>query len=250
MTDKPNNWQYACENFEAVQAALAGRDLVATLNQVYRGAGVAGLFQTPDDVAQMRVGRRHFEGHEDYKFNEGSRSGMPFAEMCHYDYSVFIPLIAENVDAIREGRPFQYAVAEYVQVDDEGFITSLDPQKLQRYTGGLSDLVALIPKKKISGVSSTDVRIGSSVTEGVKSSNVDDVGDVLIYSLSGMSSVMYNPTQADVPRPHFHWGSNGWKKPLEVMVKGDQLFFDERQQPEGKLWLLKFQKEGYDPMQL
>ncbi len=249
MTEKPNNWQYASENFESVQSALAGRDLVVTPNQVYRGSGVAGLFQSSEDVAQMRVGRRHFEGHEDFKFNEGSRSGMPLTEMYHDDYSVFIPLIRENIDAIREGRPFQYAVAGYVQEDDDGFLTGLDPQKLQTYTGNSSDLVALMPKKKISGVSSTEVRIGNSVAEGVKSSNADDEGDVLIYSVSGMSSVLYNPTQEEAPRPHFHWGPNGWKEPLEVMVKGDQLFFDERQQPEGKLWLLKFQKDGYDPMQ-
>lgn len=250
MNEKINNWEYASKNFEAMQAVLAEKDIVATPNQIYRGDNLAKMFGVSKDVAQMRVGRKHFEGHEDFKFNKGSTSGMPLAEICHDDYSVFIPLTAENVEAIKEGKPFQYSVAETIQEDGEGYITALDPEKIRKYFGNKSNLVSLMPKKKIMGVSTTDVKIGNSTTESVKSSNCDDEGNVLIYSLSGLSSVLYNSTQEEAPRPNFHWGSNGWKEPLEVIVKGDQLFFDERQQPEGKLWLLKFQKEGYDPIQI
>jgi hypothetical protein len=246
MTEKQDNWQYAEDHFGAVQTALAETDLVVSPDQVYKGPGIAKLFQTSEDIGQMRVGRKHWAGHWSFKFNTSGKR-LPFFSD---DYSVFIPLTKENIDAIRNGELFQFTVAKNIREDDEGFIRSVDPTEFTSHEGYPGTLLQLLPRRKIPGVSSTDVKIGNSVTQGVKSSNPDDDGEVMIESLSGNSAVLYNPTKEKPPRPHFREGGNGWYKPLEVMVKGDELFFDTREQPEGKLYLLKFQKDGYDPIEL
>jgi hypothetical protein len=241
MSEQSDNWQYACDNFEAIQTALAEKDLVVAPDQTIKGPGVAQIFETPEDVAYMRVGRRHCKGHEDYLFRKSALLGMRQEQ-----YSVFIPLTTENIDALLQGRQFQYRVAGNVQ-EDGCYVTGLDPESIKIYTGDPMDLVATMPKRQIPGVSSVDVKIGDSLTQGVKSSNPDDAGEVVIQSVSGISSVLYNPNLEEPPRPYIpRWGSFGWRDPLEVRVEGDKLFFDERQQPDGKLWLLKFGPGGYE----
>ncbi len=249
MSENIGNWEYVGKNFDAFQAALGARDIVTIPDQVYRGPGVEKVFGTNNDVAQARLGRRHFKGHEDFKFNLNPDNDIIRIVQSPHDYAVFVPLTVENMKNLTEGGQFQYSVARYIEEDKKGQLTAIDPERIERYEGEPEDLVALMPKKRIPHVTSVDVQVGSSVTRNVNASNTDDRGDTQIYSLKGISSLMYNPSSESPFTPVFYgWASNGWKEPVSVVIKDDQLFFDERKQPEGKLWLIRFEERGYDPI--
>src|SRR3989338_4740159 len=162
-------------------------------------------------------------------------------------YSVFIPCSIDNINNILAGRSFKFSTAN-IDEDKAGHVQSIYSQSLENHMGTVQDLVMLMPRKRISGVSSVDVRIGDALFPQVKSSNPDDEGVVEIASITGGSIVTYHPEKSEQPQPLFQWGSGGWTNPLKVKVEASRLFFDERnehERPDGKLWLLDFQRDGY-----
>ncbi|MFC1801256.1 hypothetical protein ACFLZB_02240 [Nanoarchaeota archaeon] len=238
-----NNRKNAEENIEEIMNVLESQDVITDIKKHYSGSGVAEMFGTEEDVILLRLGRRHSPGYEDSTFNRKSGiSGTFFPAK----YTVFLPLTAENINNIKEGKTFQYAVANRFEEDQDGWISGLDQKSIDFIEGNLDNLKAEMPKKCISRVSNIDVKVGDSVVHGVRASNPNDYGDVLIYSLSGMSSLFYN-SSADTPfKPHIHWGSFGWKEPTRAFVQNSKLYFDD----DAGLWHINFVKEGYDPVKV
>ncbi|MEK6825958.1 MAG: hypothetical protein AABY00_04180 [Nanoarchaeota archaeon] len=244
-TEETDPWKYTCNKSKEIDQALGSDDFYLSGNQTYSGSGVARLFGTPLEVRQMRLGREDCKGHQSYTFNKNS--GL--ASLIERAYSVFIPCSIENVNRILSRQPFEYVVGR-VDEDKDGFVTEIETSSLEHRVGTVPDLISLMPRKRISGVSQVNVRIGNRTIQQVKSSNPDDAGLIEIDSITGNSSVVYHPGKSDPPQPCFKWGSGGWKQPIKVKVEADQLFFDEREESDGKLWLLNFQKEGYKAIAL
>lgn len=246
-----NNQKNAQDNIKKIMEALGKDDITAVFSANYSGPGCGSIFGTEADVIHLRLGRKHAEGNEDYKFSHGGSD--PFARLCSgSDYTIFLPLTAENIENVKEGNDFKYAVANYFKEDKEGWVTQIDPEQVVLKKGNLNNLKAEMPKRRIPEVSSIDVKVGNAVTSGVTCSNADDNGDIEIRSLTGHSSLLYTPA-ADQPfRPAFQWGSFGWKKPVEVSIKDNKLYFDDSRNGAGDagVWQIQFRKEGYEAVKV
>ncbi len=248
LTTGTDPWKYTCSKTQEIDQALGTDTFFLSGEQVYAGRGIVEIFGTPLEVRQLRLGRKNFQDHISYLFTRSS--GL--AALVESGYSVFIPCSIDNVDSILAGEHFKFITAN-VEEDGTGHVQSINSQSLENHVGLVKDLVMLMPRKRISGVGSVDVRIGNAVFPQVKSSNPDDEGVVEIASISGRSIVTYHPEKSEPPQPLFQFGSGGWSNPLKVKVEADRLFFDERderERPYGKLWLLDFKREGYQAILL
>jgi len=248
LTAKTDPWEYTCSKAQEIDQALGKDKFFLSGEQVYAGNGIVGIFRTPLEVRQLRLGRTNFQDNRSYSFTKNS--GL--AALVEKQYSVFIPCSIDNINNILAGRSFKFSTAN-IDEDKAGHVQSIYSQSLENHMGTVQDLVMLMPRKRISGVSSVDVRIGDALFSQVKSSNPDDGGVVEIASITGGSIVTYHPEKSEPPQPLFQWGSGGWTNPLKVKVEASRLFFDERdehERPDGKLWLLDFQRDGYRTISL
>ena len=237
-----NDIDYVNKHIEEVETILGERDVVKEQNTDYKGPGAAKLFGVSQDVEQLRLGRRHHESHQDFQFTKNS--GRPFG-IYDVGYSVFVPATGETVDNIKAGKPFTFYVGNEVKEDSEGNVIGL--VDTSQRTGTIQTLVDLMPKKRIPKVMNLDVKVGDSLTSNVPSSNVDDNGDHEIFSETGRTSLLYNPSSGSFEPAYIGWGSPGWMKPTKTNIKGDTLFFDDRESnaEDAGIWMIKFNEKGY-----
>lgn len=247
-----DNQKNAQNNIETIIKRLGSEDITSVFSTHYSGPGCGQIFKTEADVINLRLGRKHAEGHEDYTFSE--HSSNPMAMLAHppSEYTIFLPLTDSNIKSIKAGKNFEYVVVDGFEEDKDGWVTQVYTGSTQFRKGNLEDLKRLMPKRRISGTSSVDVKIGNLITDKVTCSNADDNGDVEIKSLTGYSSLLYNP-QADQPfRPAYQWGSSGWKGDIKVSVKHSKLYFDDSRSGagDGGVWEIRFKKEGYEAIKV
>lgn len=254
MSDTPNTqnqFEFAVANFSRVHEVLGQFDIVARRDQVYKGKTLAQVFETPEDVAQLRLGRQNLPGYDHFTFK---RSRDSLTSAFQNAYAVFLPLDKPNVESILQGNDVRYFVANYIEEKD-GYITGVDAKSLVQQKGALRTLASAMPKTWEWESTVCNMAIGGKTYTNVRCSNPDDNGDILIVSETNGSQVIYNPG-LDVPiRPYFHFGGNGWKKPVSVIIQDGQVIMDDRDsrftdEPSRGLYRLDFGPTGYKAVKL
>ncbi|MAF35204.1 hypothetical protein CMO91_05140 [Candidatus Woesearchaeota archaeon] len=229
------------ETFTRLQRTLGVRDIALDQEESYSGPGISKMFNIPEDMEMLRLGRKNFPGNIEWVFGKGKGASAWIASVNHY--SMLFENTEENLQNILTGQPFEVHYAGGIQEGRDGYIAAINAKTIRKHETTVETLVQLMPKRRVPKQQFINLRVGTGVVEGVLTSNEDDNALVTIYGDPATSSLFYDAiTGAFEPEVYRHWpGKQGWTGSASVDIIGDQLFIND----EAGRFRIDFHDKGY-----